>query len=462
MLSLSVCVIIVNMTLKISISGVRGFVPEDLTPEVCLDFAKAFGTYLGSGDKTIVVGTDPRASSKDIKKIIFSGLLSTGCKVIDLGICPTPTVGLMTRELKTTGGIIITASHNPLPWNGLKFVRNDGIFLNEKQVSRLIEIYESKTFIKSEPKGVTENLEGIDTHLQKVLKIVDLDAIKKKNFSVALDCCNGAGSEICVKLLEKFGCKVHAINCDTSLPFPHSPEPIAENLSQLTELIKKEKVDIGFALDSDADRLAIISEDGNPIGEETTLALAVKTILERQNNNSSQKKIVVTNLSTTKTIDDIVKEHNGEVIRTKIGEVHIAEEIKNLNGLIGGEGNGGVIYPPVGFNRDGATAIALVLNYMATSGKSLKQLISELPSYYMLKEKIQCKDQKDVDLLIQKVHADFKGEELITTDGVKVVLPTSWVHVRASNTEPVIRIIAEAKEKNKAEDLIEKVLKPLQ
>ncbi|MEA3493655.1 MAG: phosphoglucosamine mutase [Candidatus Margulisiibacteriota bacterium] len=445
------------MSLKISISGIRGYVPEDLTPEICADFAKAFGTFLG-GSKLVIVGTDPRASSKTIKESVFAGLLSTGCKVIDLGICPTPTVGIMVRKLKADGGMIITASHNPLPWNGLKFIRGNGIFLNEKQLEKLINIYENKAFAKSGPGTITPDPSAIETHLKKILKIVDVPAIRRKKYKVALDCCNGAGSEICIKLLEGLGCQLKAINCDVKRPFPHPPEPIAENLTELSSLIKKERADIGFALDSDADRLAIISSDGTPIGEETTLVLVVKSILAKQNSKSPVKNIVITNLSTTKAIDDIAKEYNGTLIRTKIGEVHIAEEMEKLDGLIGGEGNGGVIYPPIGLNRDGQTALALVLDYMAASGKSLAELINDLPAYHMVKEKIKCKNQDEVEKMLNKVKLIFKGEELIVTDGVKVLLPQSWIHVRASNTEPVIRLIAEGKKKQEAKDLIDQVL----
>jgi phosphomannomutase len=450
------------MALKISISGVRGAVPKTLTAEVCLDFAKAFGTYLeeNSSNKLVVVGTDPRASSEFIKGIVFSGLLSTGCKVIDLGICPTPTVGIMVRELNAAGGIIITASHNPLPWNGLKFVRGDGIFLNEKQFRNLISIYENKEFYKDQPQTVASHPSALDIHISKILKTINLRAIRRKKFRVALDGCNGAGSKICLKLLRKLGCKIEAINCDPSLPFPHPPEPIAQNLSQLTKLVKRKKADIGFALDSDADRLAIISEEGKPIGEEVTLALVVKDALAKQNSHPPKKKIVITNLSTTRAIDDIVREHRAIIIRTKIGEVHVAEEIKNLKGLIGGEGNGGVIYPPIGFNRDGVAAMALILNYMASQDLSLSELIADLPAYYMIKKKIKCRNQDEAEELIERVKDRFKGKDLIVTEGVKVVLPRSWVHVRASNTEPVIRIIAEGKDKKEVKNLIKKILKP--
>ncbi len=449
------------MTLKISISGVRGLVPESLTAEVCLEFAKAFGTYLleNSSNKLVVVGTDPRSSSEFIKGIVFSGLLSTGCQAVDLGICPTPTVGIMVRELSAAGGIVVTASHNPLPWNGLKFMRRDGIFLNEDETQRLIEIYTKKSFKNGKPKSLTSDPSGIDIHIKKIMNTIPPRAIRRRKFKVALDCGNGAGSIICLKLLEKLGCKVEAINCNPSLPFPHPPEPVAQNLQELIKLVKSKKADIGFALDSDADRLAIVSEKGKPIGEEMTLALAVKHILSARRNGRPDQKIVITNLSTTRAIDDIVRDFQGMIIRTKVGEVHVAAEIKHLKALIGGEGNGGVIYPPIGFNRDGMAAMALILNLMSRSGKEISKLLSEIPTYYMIKKKIKCKNQQKAEQFIKSIKGKFKGKDLILTEGVKVVLSSSWLHVRASNTEPVVRIIAEGKEKKEAKNLINMALK---
>jgi len=452
------------MSLKISISGVRGLVPETLTPEVCLDFAKAFGTYLGPADsdsKKVLVGTDPRPSSEFIKGIVFSGLLSCGCKVIDLGICPTPSLGIMVREMKAAGGMMITASHNPLPWNGIKFLREDGIFLNESQAQNLIHIYQSKNFKKAQAGKLVSNPSGIQIHIQNILKVIDARPLRRRSFKVALDCCNGAGSEAVPRLLEKLGCRLEAINCNSSLPFPHLPEPLPENLGELCSRVKDKSADIGFAFDSDADRLAIVSEQGKPIGEEMSLALAVKFILNKHRRGNPKKKIVITNLSTTQVIDDIVREYGGNLIRTKIGEVHVAEEIKKLKGLIGGEGNGGVIYPRVGFNRDGLTAAALILSAMASTGKKISELLSELPSYYMLKKKIACKSRDEAEDFIEKIKEDFEGRDLILTDGVKVLLPSGWVHVRASNTEPVIRVIAEGQQKEEVENLVQQILKPL-
>lgn len=451
------------MTLKISISGVRGFVPDTLTPEVCLDFAKAFGTYLHDENNkpTVVIGTDPRASSEFIKGIVFSGLMNTGCKVIDLGICPTPTVGIMIKELKADGGIVITASHNPLPWNGLKFMRHDGIFLNEAQAKKLIKLFEAKKFLKGQPQEVVADTSAIDTHIKKVLKVIKPAQIRKRKFRVALDCCNGAGSIACAKLLNQLGCRVESINCNVNQPFPHNPEPVPENLTELTRLVKNKKADIGFALDSDADRLAIVSELARPIGEENTLVLAVKHVMSKHRAKRSIRKIVVTNLSTTQAIDDVTRAQGGSVIRTKIGEVHVAEELKDLKGLIGGEGNGGVIYPPVGFNRDSLTAIALMLNLMAATNKTVSELLADIPSYFMIKKKLKCRNQAAAESFITKAKTGFRKKNLILTEGVKIVLPNSWVHVRASNTEPVIRVIAEGRARSEVKKLVRQVIKPL-
>jgi len=443
------------VTLKISISGVRGIVPDSLTPEVCLEFAKAFGTYLGGGK--VVLGTDPRASSEFIKGIIFSGLLSSGCEVVDLGICPTPTVGIMIRELKAAGGMVITASHNPLPWNGLKFMREDGIFLNEKQAKKLIDIYENKKFIKGKPKTLCHNPSAIEIHIKKILKIVNAGSIRRKKLKVAVDSCNGAGSEISLRLLQKLGCKISAINCNVFGAFPHPPEPIAENLKELCQLVKNKKLDIGFAFDSDADRLAIVTNEGKAAGEELTLALATKFILSQFRNHSKSEKIVVANLSTTQAIDDIAQSHGATVLRTKVGEVHVAEELKDLNGLIGGEGNGGVIYPPIGFNRDALTAMAMVLNLLAKARKNITEVIAEIPSYYTIKKKVECFSQDEASDIIEEIIEKFRGKDLVLTEGVKVILPQGWVHVRPSNTEPVLRIIAESQDKKEANKLIQKV-----
>ena len=444
------------MSLKISISGVRGSVPGTLTPEVCLDFAKAFGTYLAGTSKKVVIGTDPRATSEYIKGIIFSGLLSAGCDVIDIGICPTPTVGIMVRELKAAGGIVITASHNPLPWNGLKFMRHDGIFLNESQAKRLIKLFENKSFtnIKGRSGSVRINESAIDIHIKKIFKAIKPARTRRKKFKVVLDAGNGAGSVSAIQLLKALGCKVVPLYCDATVPFQRSPEPVAIHIGKLMQIVKNHKADIGFALDSDADRLAVVSEKGLPIGEETTLALAIKAVLSR----SAGKNIVAVNLSTTQSIDDIVGQAGGRVIRTKVGEVHVAETLRKNHALIGGEGNGGIIYPQVGYNRDSMTGIAIILDYLARSKKTVSELVKEIPAYYSLKKKIECKNQAQANKIMAKVKTRFKKKDLILTEGIKAVLPSGWIHIRPSNTEPIIRIIAEGQGRQAVNNLVKQAL----
>ncbi|MFA6169906.1 MAG: phosphoglucosamine mutase [Candidatus Margulisiibacteriota bacterium] len=443
------------MALKISISGVRGTIPDSLTPELCLDFAKAFGTYTNGG--TIVIGIDPRPSSEYIKGILYAGLLSAGCKVIDIGIAPTPTVGIMTKLLRADGGIVVTASHNPLPWNGIKFMTPEGLFLNEKKAAKLIDLYEKKKFRVAVPQTVESNDQAIALHIKKVLKVVDVNLIRKKKFRVALDGCNGAGSIALVELLKKLGCVVYPINCNVLLPFPHNPEPVPENITELIGYVQAKKADVGFVVDADADRLAIVADGGFAIGEELTLALAAASILEAAPNAKARKHTIVTNLSTSRVVDDVAKSHGAKVVRTKIGEIHVVEEIIRQEAIIGGEGNGGVIFPQVGYNRDSLAGIALILHYMAKSGQPLSKLAKSLPQYVMIKSKVDCNSQFEVTEWLEKVKKSFAGEEMVIKDGIKVVFPDAWVHVRASNTEPIIRIMAEAPTREAAEELIKRI-----
>lgn len=419
-----------------------------MTPEVCLNFAKAFGAYLKGG--CVVIGTDTRSSSEFIKGIVMQGLLSSGCRIIDLGIVPTPTVGIVVRELKASGGMIITASHNPPEWNGLKFIREDGIFLNQKQAEKLIALYESQEF-ESQPGGMVKTYaRAAELHIKKVLRVVSPALIKSRKFKVALDSVNGAGSLITPQLLKKLGCKVIPINTSLHAPFPHGAEPTPDNLTELAEVVKKERADIGFAQDPDADRLAIISEKGAAVSEEYTLALCIKAVLGAK---LTGKKVVVTNLSTTRAIEDVTKSLGGVVVRTKIGEVHVAEEMKSVRAVIGGEGNGGVIYPKVGMNRDSLAGIALILMLMAKTGKTISELLAELPIYHIVKRKLECLSQAAAEDLIERAKELYKKETLDLTEGVKVYFKKSWIHLRASNTEPIIRIIAEAPTREEAEKL---------
>lgn len=443
------------MSLKISISGVRGITGETLTDGVVSDFSKAFASLVKKG--TVVIGRDSRPSGKKIRDSVIAELTGCGLNVIDLGVCPTPTVQLMVKELKADGGIIVTASHNPEQWNGLKFVRRDGIFLNSDEAGDLIKIYESKKFISSKRSGKSKIQDApLDPHIKKVLECVDIPSIRKRKLKVALDSCNGAGSIIAVRLLKELGCEVFELNTDQNGEiFPHNPEPIPENLKCLCEKVRESGADIGFAQDADADRLAVVTEKGEAPGEEYTLVLAADHVMSKLN---IRGLTAVTNLSTSMMIDAVAKEHGAKVIRTKVGEVNVAEGMVKNKAEIGGEGNGGVMYPKIGYDRDSLIGMALILESLASSKDNISAMIDALPKYYIVKQKVDCPSKAEADSLIEKAKIKFYREQLDLTEGVKIIFDNSWVHVRASNTEPVIRVIAEAESEDRAMELIHKVI----
>lgn len=451
------------MTLIVSISGVRGIAGESLNEKVVSDFAKAFSQYLGKGKK-VVIGSDTRLSGPSIKDIVVSTLCKEGSSVIDVGIAPTPTVQLAVRNLKADGGIIITASHNPPPWNGLKFVRDDGIFLNETQAKKLISLHEKISKENASPENkedagcslcCTKDLKALDHHIETVFKNIDIESIRKRKFKVAIDCCNGAGSVITQEFLRRLDCEIIAINTDTGKEPPRGSEPIPENLKTLCKIVRDFNADAGFAQDPDADRLSIVSDEAVAIGEEYTLALCADFVLSTAGN--IKNPTAVTNLSTSRMIEDVMAKYKGKVIRTKVGEVNVSEKIKETGAIIGGEGNGGVIYPKVGFGRDSISGIGLMLNYMAFSGKKISELARGIPKYYMIKDKINLDDKSQIQELLNKVKDAFIKEKTDTADGIKIDLKEGWVHVRGSNTEPIVRIIAESNTLNSSLGLIEKI-----
>ena len=438
----------------ISISGVRGIIGESLTPEVIARFAVSFGTYLEGGK--VVVGRDTRLSGEMAKCAVFSGLLSAGCEIIDLGIVPTPTVQLLTERLKANGGMVITASHNPSEYNGLKFIFADGTFLNSSRMKKFLAIY-AQNKIKypsfNKPTEIKDyHQEAVNFHLKKTLSFLNLNLIRKKHFHVALDCCDGAGSVIAPLLLKKLDCRISIINDKLDRIFFRPPEPIPENLSGLCNLVKKTKASIGFAVDPDADRLAIISDKGKPIGEDYSLALITKFIL------SKRKGAVVANLSTSQLMDDITREFHCPLFRSRVGEINVVEEMKRRKAIIGGEGNGGIIFPPLHYGRDSLIGMGLILQYLAQSGKSVSELVEELPSYYMMKKKIPLPKQ-GAKKSIDKVKKHFCRENINLLDGIRVSGENWWIHLRPSGTEPVMRLIIEAKTKKEAEKLHKTVSK---
>ncbi len=435
--------------LMIGISGVRGVVGDNLTPELLVRLGQAFGTYVDSG--TVVVGRDTRVSGDMVKHAVFSGLLSAGCKIVDVGVCATPSAAMMIKARKADGGIVISASHNPIEWNALKFFREDGIYLNEEQGRALLDIYygsDAKKVTYDKLHAVELDGSACERHLKRVLNIVDVRALRKRKFRVALDCCNGAGVELAQQFLRRINARVTPIHCVPNGYFPYDPEPTFEHVTDLVRLVKGTKVDVAFAMDADADRIATVSEKGRYIGEECSLCLAAKYILDHTPGP------VVTNLSTTRRIDDVAASFDCEVVRTPVGEVNVAEKMEELGAPVGGEGNGGVIDPRVHPGRDALTGMAIILQLMLESGLSISELVSEIPRYYLIKAKVACTKRQLAPVL--DTLAKQKAERVDARDGVKLDFKDGWVHVRASNTEPIVRVYAEARTKKRATALVDK------
>lgn len=442
--------------LKIGISGVRGVVGDTLTPGLLTRFAQSFGTYINGA--MVVLGTDTRSSNEMAKEAVLAGLLSCGCPVVDIGICPVPTVQLMVTRLRARGGIAITASHNPAEWNALKFIRDDGIFLNAFQAQELLDIYHQGEFRRAgyrELGRVIRDDSALDLHISEIMKWADPETIRKRRLRVAVDCCNGAGSVITPKLLDLLGCEVIAINTDPTGIFPHHPEPVPENLEQLCDLVRRSGADIGFAQDADADRLAIVSEEGKPIGEEYTLVIAADFVLRRDPGP------VVANVATTKALEDLVARFGSKLIRTPVGEVNVAERMKRERAVVGGEGNGGVIVPRVHMGRDSLVAIAATLQHLSEMGKTVSELMDSLPRYFMMKGKIECGPDTARAIMLE-LERSYRGERIDLMDGIKVEKDTGWFHVRASQTEPLIRISVEARTEEDARTLWEELMRRIE
>ncbi|HEY0729494.1 MAG TPA: phosphoglucosamine mutase [Pyrinomonadaceae bacterium] len=438
-------------TLKISISGVRGVIGQSLTPTLLTRFAQAFGTHTGSG--TIVVGRDPRTSGEMVNHAVIAGILSSGGRVVDIGVCPVPTVQLQVRRRKANGGIAITASHNPAEWNALKFIGSNGLFLDAGQARELLDIYHQGEYTKvgSEEIRTVEEVEGAtEAHIKAILDALGPLPSQGKRLRVVLDSCNGAGSIVGPKLLEALGAEVIPINVTPDGSFPRPAEPLPENLGDLCDAVKKHGADVGFAQDMDADRLAIVNEHGIPIGEDYTLVLAALYVLGREPGP------VVANLSTTSALDDVAKKFNCPLFLTKIGEVNVTDKMQQQHAVIGGEGNGGVIYPRINFARDSLVGMALVLHLLAESGKTVSQLMDQFPRYTVVKEKMVCPSEK-IPAVLRMLRQEYGEFPLDTRDGVKVTLPEGWFLVRGSNTEPIIRIVAESRSDSQAREIVTRI-----
>ena len=437
--------------LKIGITGVRGIVGETFTPELAVGFAQAFGTYLDGG--RILISRDTRPSGPMIRSAVIAGLLSAGCEVFDLGICPTTSMQLAVKWLEADGGIAITAGHNPRQWNALKFVRGDGLYLSSTQAEELLDIFHQGEFAKATWDKIQQSIKyenAIPEHVNVLRKAFAVEAIRPRKLVVAVDCCNGACSMLSPLWLESLGCVVLAVNNDPTAAFPHQPEPKPETMAQLCAVVKAGHADIGFAHDADGERLGIVTELGEPLSEETTLVLASDIRLQQRSGT------VVTNVSTTSAVDRIAERYGGSVVRTRVGQPYISEGMIEHDGVIGGEGSGGVTVPEVHLTHDSAAAIGLILERLAHTQEPVSGLVKQLPQLTLLKHNIAVEPNRLYSVL-QDFRNSIEREQLVydSIDGLKVTMPKGWVHVRASNTESMIRIIAEADDKKDASDLLE-------
>ncbi|MDR3000388.1 MAG: phosphoglucosamine mutase [Fibromonadaceae bacterium] len=426
------------MHLMRSISGIRGIVGQTLTPQVIVSHTKAFLDLLNA--KKIVIGRDSRPTGADISELVSSICNISGVEVVDAGLATTPTVELLVEQFEACGGIIVTASHNPIEWNALKFLNGKGMFLGPDEVKELFaraDAFEKKESISN----------GDEMHIKATLALpfVDVQKIKERKFKVAVDAVNGAGSFALPKLLEELGCEVVKIHCEPNGIFPRGAEPLQENLSDLGKTVKENKCDIGFALDPDADRCAIVDENGIAIGEEYTLAIAAETVLERE------AKSLSINLSTSRMCEDLAEKFGVKCYRTAVGEINVSLNMIEHGCVVGGEGNGGVILPALHYGRDSLVSVALVLDLLARHNIKVSDWVKNHPSYVMLKKKFEIKNP--VALAMEKAKKAFVDWKMDERDGLWLGKGKSFVHLRASNTEPVIRIIAEAPSAKEAETL---------
>ena len=436
--------------LKIGITGVRGVVGETFTPELAVAFAQAFGTYLDGG--RILVCRDTRPSGPMVRAAVLAGLMSAGCEVVDLGVCPTPSMQLAVVRAGAEGGIAVTAGHNPSQWNALKFVRADGLYLNPPQAEELLDIFHQGEFAKATwdkvPRRV-EEADAIEGHVETLLKSFDAGAIRARRLKVAVDCCNGACSRLIPRWLEELGCEVLAVNDDPAAPFPHNPEPKPETMAQLRAVVKAGRADVGFAHDADGERLGVVTERGEPLSEEATLVLAAEILLPRRPGT------VVTNVSTSGAVNLVAARHGSEVVRVPVGQAYISEAMVETGAVLGGEGSGGVSLPAVHPTHDSAAAVGLILEHLALSGEPLSEVEARLPRLSMVKQNVKVEPNQLYSLL-QHLRAEVEREGYAheLTDGVKFAAAGGWLHARASNTESMIRLIAEGGNEQTARDLV--------
>lgn len=456
------------MALIKSISGIRGTiggkVDENLTPLDVVKFTSAFGTWLQNNknkkDLTLVVGRDARISGSMVNSLVTATLQGLGIHVVDLGLSTTPTVEVMVPELNADGGIILTASHNPKQWNALKLLNEKGEFITGENGTEVLALAESQDFDYAEVDDLgqyeTRN-DGFDIHIQKILDLpmVDAEAIKAKKFKVVVDAVNSTGGIAIPQLLEELGCEVVKLYCEPNGHFPHNPEPLKEHLGDICELMKTEKADVGIVVDPDVDRLALVDENGELFGEEYTLVAVADYLLRHQ------KGAAISNLSSSRALRDVARNLGSEYFASAVGEVNVVTLMKEKNAVIGGEGNGGIIYPELHYGRDSLVGVALFLTHLAKENKTVSELRATYPSYFMGKKKIELTPDIDVDLLLTKMEKEYQTEDISTIDGVKIDFENNWVHLRKSNTEPIIRIYTEAFSQEEADKLGDQMIEKM-
>ncbi|OWP83805.1 phosphoglucosamine mutase [Flavobacterium davisii] len=456
------------MTLIKSISGIRGTiggnVGDNLTPVDAVKFASAYGTFLKQNttkDKLkVCIGRDARISGPMIHNLVVNTLIGLGIDVIDLGLSTTPTVEVAVPLEQADGGIILTASHNPKQWNALKLLNDKGEFLSGADGAKILEIAEQEAFdfVEVDSLGkVIENDAYMDIHIDEVLNLplVDAQAVAQKKFKVVVDGVNSSGGIIIPKLLEQMGVEVVKLYCEPNGHFPHNPEPLKEHLGDICKLVVEEKADFGIVVDPDVDRLAFISNDGEMFGEEYTLVAVADYVLSKTPGNT------VSNMSSSRALRDITEKHKGTYQASAVGEVNVVELMKATQAIIGGEGNGGIIYPEIHYGRDALVGVALFLTHLANQNVTVAKMRADFPQYFMSKNKIELTPQIDVDGIMNKIAEKYANENISTIDGVKIDFPTEWVHLRKSNTEPIIRIYTEAPSQKEADVLAERFVNEL-
>ena len=452
------------MTLIKSISGIRGTIggttADNLTPLDVVKFASAYGMQLLQNSEKkrlkVVIGRDARISGEMVYQLVAASLNGLGIDVLNIGLATTPTTEMAVTDVGADGGIILTASHNPKQWNALKLLNGKGEFISDAEGKAMLEIADKDAYVYAEVDDLgktTYDDSFTQMHIDEILKLplVDVEAIKKANFKVAIDCVNSVGGTSIPPLLKQLGVEdVIELYCEPTGEFPHNPEPLPENLTELSEAVRSQKADLGFTVDPDVDRLAIINEDGTMFGEEYTLVAVADYILQHKKGNT------VSNLSSSRALRDVTEQFGGSYQASAVGEVNVVAKMKETNAVIGGEGNGGIIYPELHYGRDSLVGIALFLTHLAKSGKKCTELRAGYPAYSISKNKLELSATTDVDGLLKKVEAKFgkQADVTVTTiDGVKLDFPTEWVHLRKSNTEPIVRVYAESKSPEAANKL---------